>query len=177
MSGLLRVSTFKGVDCGDTNSHLELGSGGSSVAEDAELGSCQSAATDLGKDVQPGEPLCSSSNCAHCHSLAVAPKPARRLLSCERKVNRLTVHGFYSEPLRWLTGVDSSLADAPIYGRIFPPGAGHVTPLEAGFTLSRGSGGSNPAADVVLRLEAETNEETKVSPASAAACPTWCPSS
>ena len=37
--------------------------------------------------------------------------------------------------------------------------SGHLTPFEAGFSLSSGS---DPAKDVILRLEAESNEETRV---------------
>ena len=44
--------------------------------------------------------------------------------------------------------------------RVSPTDSGHLTPFEAGFSLSSGS---DPTKDVILRLEAESNEETKVS--------------
>ncbi len=65
-------------------------------------------------------------------------------------------------PLHWLAEADGNAPAATGSASMFPSGAARIVPLEAGFTLSGGSSGSDPAADVILRLEAETNEETKV---------------
>ena len=43
--------------------------------------------------------------------------------------------------------------------RVSSNDSGHFTPFEAGFSLSSAS---DPAKDVILRLEAESNEETRV---------------
>ncbi len=43
--------------------------------------------------------------------------------------------------------------------RVSSSDSGHFTPFEAGFSLSSAS---DPAKDVILRLEAEGNEETRV---------------
>ena len=51
--------------------------------------------------------------------------------------------------------------------RVAATDGGHLTPFEAGFSLSSGS---DPTKDVILRLEAESNEETKVSRTPPASC-------
>ena len=54
----------------------------------------------------------------------------------------------------------SGTSDAfPVSCRVSSTDSGHLTPFEAGFSLSSGS---DPMKDVILRLEAESNEETRV---------------
>ena len=45
-------------------------------------------------------------------------------------------------------------------GFVLPTNSERFTPFEAGFSLSSGS---DPTKDVILRLEADSNEETRVS--------------
>ena len=53
----------------------------------------------------------------------------------------------------------SATATAAEFSHLSPAESGLLMPPESGFSLS---GGSDPTKDVILRLEAESNAETKV---------------
>jgi len=57
------------------------------------------------------------------------------------------------------TGSTGASAAYTVSLRASSTDTGHLTPFEAGFSLSSGS---DPAKDVILRIEAESNEETRV---------------
>ena len=57
------------------------------------------------------------------------------------------------------TGASGASAAYTISLRVSSTDSGHLTPFEAGFSLSSGA---DPAKDVILRIEAESNEETRV---------------
>ncbi len=67
---------------------------------------------------------------------------------------------FYHVSSRMVVAESAGTAGAyTVNLRVSSSDSGHFTPFEAGFSLSSAS---DPAKDVILRLEAESNEETRV---------------
>ena len=125
------------------------------VLDAIEMGSSTSLTTDPSNEgsSQPGARI-TAATAQHDRCLVITSRVAVGRGSC--KVSACAKLAMAYFPAEWTCASTVPL----VYHRVPPTATGHFTPFEAGFSLSSGS---DPTKDVILRLEAESNEETKVS--------------